>query len=332
MKYDIIIIGAGPAGLNCAYHLQKSNKKILILEKNKIIGPKICGGGLTPNCYNYLKPPKKLISKEFTKIKVHSNLQKRILDYKTSLVRTCNRKTLAKHLLKKLKNIDIKTNTKLTKITKDYIVANNQKIKYNILIGADGSNSIVRRYLNLKPSFTTTFQYKIKDNFKDFEMYFNPSLIGPGYFWIIPHKDFISVGCGTTKKYSKNLLKNFHKWLKKQKIDISKSKLEAFPINCNYQNHEFDNIFLIGDAAGFASELTGEGIYQALTSGEDVAKKILNPNYKYKYIPQIIKTKNRHKKVVKLLNSSKLIASFNFEMFLLSLRNQKFINKLIKSL
>jgi len=332
MKYDVVIVGAGPAGLNCAYYLEKS-KSVLVLEKNKTIGPKICGGGLTPNCYNYLKPPKHIIAKEFSKIKVHSIFQNRILDYKKLLMRTCDRETLANYQLKKLKNTTIKTNTKVTKITKDYILANNQKIYYKTLIGADGSNSIVRKYLKLKNNLTTTLQYKLpKDTFKDYEMFFNPFLIGPGYFWIIPHKDFVSVGCGTTKKYSKNILKNFHKWLDKQNIDYSTSKLESFPINCEYQNHEFGNIFLVGDAAGLASKLTGEGIYQALASGEDVAKKILNPKYNYKYIPKILKTNKRHKKGVKLLNHSKLLAFIDYEMFLFSLRSQKFINELIKSL
>ena len=37
MKYDIIIIGSGPAGLFAAYELSKKNKKILIIEKGSDI-------------------------------------------------------------------------------------------------------------------------------------------------------------------------------------------------------------------------------------------------------------------------------------------------------
>ena len=46
-KYDVIIVGAGPAGLSCAETLSKSGKSVLVLEKNYKVGPKICAGALT---------------------------------------------------------------------------------------------------------------------------------------------------------------------------------------------------------------------------------------------------------------------------------------------
>ena len=36
--YDLIIIGAGPAGLTAAYQLSESNKKVLVLEKKSQVG------------------------------------------------------------------------------------------------------------------------------------------------------------------------------------------------------------------------------------------------------------------------------------------------------
>ena len=35
--YDVIIIGAGPAGLTATYELSKNNKKVLLLEKKKML-------------------------------------------------------------------------------------------------------------------------------------------------------------------------------------------------------------------------------------------------------------------------------------------------------
>ena len=46
-SFDVVIIGAGPAGLKCAETLGNSNKKVLLLEKNSKIGPKPCGGLMT---------------------------------------------------------------------------------------------------------------------------------------------------------------------------------------------------------------------------------------------------------------------------------------------
>ena len=51
------------------------------------------------------------------------------------------------------------------------------------------------------------------------------------------------------------------------------------------------NIFLIGDAGGFASRLHGGGMSNGMTSGRDVAKYILDPTFKQTEIDRILKKK-----------------------------------------
>ena len=41
-RYDVIIVGAGPAGLFAALELIKKNKKILILDKGRAISSRAC--------------------------------------------------------------------------------------------------------------------------------------------------------------------------------------------------------------------------------------------------------------------------------------------------
>ena len=55
-KYDLIIVGAGPAGIFCAYELisNKPDSKILIVERGKEISKRVCpkrtNGGKCVNC------------------------------------------------------------------------------------------------------------------------------------------------------------------------------------------------------------------------------------------------------------------------------------------
>lgn len=54
MKYDVIIIGAGPSGIFCAYELKKQNKdlKVLIIEKGRSIEKRVCPKRKTLKCVN----------------------------------------------------------------------------------------------------------------------------------------------------------------------------------------------------------------------------------------------------------------------------------------
>ena len=45
-KYDVIVVGGGPAGLECARALIGSSLSVLVLEKKERIGPKTCAGGI----------------------------------------------------------------------------------------------------------------------------------------------------------------------------------------------------------------------------------------------------------------------------------------------
>lgn len=65
--YEVVIIGAGPAGLKCAEVLAKKGKKVLLLEKNSIFGDKTCAGGLTLKDLK-LGIPDKIIQKNLTRL------------------------------------------------------------------------------------------------------------------------------------------------------------------------------------------------------------------------------------------------------------------------
>ena len=48
MKYDVIVVGAGPAGGSAAYHLAKRGRSVLVLEQATLPRYKPCGGGVSP--------------------------------------------------------------------------------------------------------------------------------------------------------------------------------------------------------------------------------------------------------------------------------------------
>ena len=202
------------------------------------------------------------------------------------------------------------------------VLKDGQEIGFDYLVGADGSLSLVRRHLNLPTGKVfLAMQYVVPKVFSDLEIFFNKDLFGSGYAWIFPHKTYTSIGCGSALKFQNmgKLSTNFHRWLKKKEIDFKNTKLQAFSVNFDYQGFNFGNKFLVGDAGGFASGLTGEGIYFAIVSGQEIARKILDLNYNLSNLRKILKIK-KYQEILgsflmfKILRS-KILTRYSFRRF-----------------
>ncbi|MBN2051962.1 NAD(P)/FAD-dependent oxidoreductase [Candidatus Woesearchaeota archaeon] len=333
-EYDVVIVGAGPAGLRCAEILAQSDRKVLVLEKNRVIGDKVCAGGLTRKGLE-LGIPGGLLQRKFKKVLVHTPHQCTEVKLKKPFIATIDRKDLGAWMAGKARRqgADIRVNSCAVGINKTTIVVNDNnncskknsdKIRYKYLVGADGSNSMVRKYLGLKTDkFLETFQYLVKQRSENLEVHVDPKKFGPFYTWLFPHKNLSAIGCGADfrRGFSKppfnltliDVRKNTEDHWKKR-FDIRSAKFQAAIINYDYKGYDFGNKFLIGDAAGLASGLTGEGIYFAIKSGEDVAKKIINADHVCANIKHILRVKKYQEKTLRALEISKPLSLMGMEL------------------
>ena len=329
--YDVVIVGAGPAGLSCADKLAKAGKKVIVLEKNKVVGPKICAGGI-PTCdVDELEIPDKLLDYKLSEITLHTLLQTNVVRSPKCFLCTIDRESLGQWQLAKAKKSGavVRTNSRVTAIGKNHVIVNDdEKIRFKSLVGADGSASLVRRHLGLgTDEVVSGIQYIIpSQKYGKFEIFLDSSQFNSWYCWIFPHKGYVSIGCGADSKLFSisQLRKNFERWLTKNNIDVSKGKLEVFPINSDYRGFKFGKIYLVGDAAGLAYSYSGEGIYQAFVSGEEIARMIVDGKSVSKKIDRFVKINRRHFKIVKFLLRSGPLRMVWYELLVFLLRSRQF--------
>ena len=174
--------------------------------------------------------------------------------------------------------------------------------------------------------------YVTKEKFMDLEMVYNYKKFGGFYAWIFPHKTYTSIGA--LINYD---LKNAYEFRNmfesefRDIFDVKKAKIESALINYDYRGVEFGNMFLVGDAAGLASGWTGEGIYPALVSSEEVAKNIINKNSGYKKLKRWVKLRKRHEFFVKLVKN-RFLRDLIYCLFLTGLKNKKIVKIISKTL
>ncbi len=309
-KYDTIIVGAGPAGLRAARVLAEAGKNILVVEKNKGIGQTICAGGLTLRDMEFV--PKNIVDSEFNYVILHTAKGSYDVDLGSHPVFTVDRDKLGQSMANEAKNAgaQIRTACRVSAIEGNHIVVNGEKTGFDHLVGADGSNSIVRKFLDIPVDKTGIgIQYvskTLRENLEVFVDDFRDIL----YSWIFPHRGFTSIGIGGKTGKGASMRRDLDKLC--DRLAIEKTRFEAARINIDYKGFVFGNRFLAGDAAGFASGLTGEGIYQAILSGEEVSKGILNRDYRYPGIKQILRIKNRQESILRILSLNRKIPEVVF--------------------
>ena len=326
--YDVIIIGAGPAGLKCAEILDGSELKVLLLEKNEIIGPKVCAGGLTA-LNTLLNLPAECLS--FEKQKIILNNSKYDINL-VNPVKIISRFDLGQSQLnevKKFSNIVFRKRVKVEKIHNEFILTDKgEKIYFKKLVGADGSSSITRSFLKLENKIYIGIQYIIPKTHYEFVFFLNSKLLKTGYGWIFPHKKFTSAGVYFNPKLisPKKAKSALDKLLNKYGLDFTGAKLEGALANTLFKGLKFGNVFLAGDAAGLASANTGEGISYAIASGYDIGRHILDKFYKFDKIKEIIKYKKRQEFILKTFDKFPIpfVQTLMFKIFIKLMKQPKF--------
>ncbi|WP_028582417.1 NAD(P)/FAD-dependent oxidoreductase [Desulfogranum japonicum] len=305
---DILIIGGGPAGLSCAYELALQNKQVLLLERKETIGEKVCAGGITwSGLLQHV--PENLVEQSFPEQTIVTTLQQCKIRETNPIIATVNRVRLGQWMAKKALNsgAHIASGVKVLSISDKHVTLLNREqqvktIRFNHLIGADGANSLVRRFLKLpNEKMGLGLNADLAIHRQQMQWHFNPRLFANGYAWIFPHKETCSVGAYVQSGSipARELKKHLIKWTGAQQLHIPSNMIKAGLVNYDYRGHCFGRFWLIGEAAGLASGLTGEGIYPAIVSGCEVARAIADPTYKTARIDLMVNKQRRHNKMLK---------------------------------
>ena len=312
--YDIVIIGAGPAGATCALALKESGLKVAVIDKDGFPRDKICGDALPGGVYKILKSMSDELAADFHSFtekvdikacKIVSPNGKDITVYWHNQAYNSARKDFDFHLFKMMKkytSVDVYEGARISKVevNKELVHLNNAKDEFSfdckLAIGCDGAQSVIARQLIDFKVEHKHYCGGIRAYFKNVEgiekgvseAYMLKGYL-PGYFWIFPlTNDTANVGFGMLSedvvKRQISLVNSFSEIIEshpaisnrfKNAEMVGEIKGFGLPLASRKVRLSGNRFMLTGDAGSLIDPLTGHGIDNAMLSGKLAASQAM---------------------------------------------------------
>eukprot|EP00181_Compsopogon_caeruleus_P005348 CAMPEP_0184680982 /NCGR_PEP_ID=MMETSP0312-20130426/3909_1 /TAXON_ID=31354 /ORGANISM="Compsopogon coeruleus, Strain SAG 36.94" /LENGTH=458 /DNA_ID=CAMNT_0027131479 /DNA_START=51 /DNA_END=1427 /DNA_ORIENTATION=- len=318
MALRVAVVGGGPAGACAAETLAAAGIETYLIER-KMDNAKPCGGAIPLCMVDEFDLPISLIDRKVRKMKMISPSNREVDVGKTlrddEYIGMLRREVLDSFLRERAIEKGAKPiNGLVTKINmakgdsdpysieySDYEdrekdAGKSKTLEVDMVIGADGANSRVARDMDAGDyNYAIAFQERIKlpedkmEYYKELaEMYVGDDVSPDFYAWVFPKYDHVGVGTGTVinrpaiKTYQKGIRDRAAEKLAGGKI----IKVEAHPIPEHPRPRRVNGrVALVGDAAGYVTKCSGEGIYFAAKSGRMCAEAIVQVSQNGNRIP-----------------------------------------------
>lgn len=306
-KLRVAVIGGGPAGACAAETLAKGGCETYLIER-KMDNCKPCGGAIPLCMVGEFDLPEEIIDRKVTKMKMISP-SNRAVDVGQTLndkeyIGMCRREVMDDFLRKRANSLGANLinglfmkiedpgqgNGPITVQYNDYEEESKtgvpKTLEVDVVIGADGANSRVAKCIDAgEYDYAIAFQERIKipdekmEYYKDLaEMYVGDDVSPDFYGWVFPKYDHVAVGTGTV--VNKTAIKQYQTAMRNRAEEKCAGgkiiRVEAHPIPEHPRpNRVQGRVALVGDAAGYVTKCSGEGIYFAAKSGRMAAEAVV---------------------------------------------------------
>jgi len=299
-RYDVLVVGAGPAGAWTAHRLASKGARVAILDPSHP-REKPCGGGLTARALELVRAavdPSTLPSVQISGARfmhgdrsAHVDLTETGTSTRPLVVsgrRTFDAALLSAAVRAGAVHLPCRATTIGRRETVWQVGTRDGSCEADWLIGADGANSLVRRHVSrpfAREDLSIAAGYFVHGHTStQIEIAFEDS--PPGYLWSFPRPDHLAVGiCAQAhESTSATLLAQSRTWIERHVALDAGVVLERYgwPIpslserTLKAERSAGSGWMLVGDAAGLVDPITREGIFFALQSADIAADALLD--------------------------------------------------------
>ena len=293
--YDVVVVGAGPAGSMAAYTAAKNGADVLLIEKRPQVGsPVQCAEHIPAALVDYVDIKPEHIAQSVPALKTYlpNGVEHTMTARGYILHRNAFDQSLAISACRA--GADLWVGARAERPTDKGLIVTHQseekEIGANIIIGADGPGSTVGRWIGqVNSNFLVAAQVEVvlDHPLDQAEIYFHSDYVY-GYGWCFPKGRTANIGVGILpglKSTPQNILKKLLSRLGYTLERVVGQTAGVIPVGGPPQLTCSGRYLLVGDAAGQTHSITGAGIANAILCGEiagrSAAKSITNGDLRF---------------------------------------------------
>ena len=292
-RYEVIVVGGGPAGGITAYELARRGVRVVVLERERLPRYKACAGGLTSKTVQLLDfDLSPAFEEEITSAKYTYMCESPVaMDFGEVAGWTAMRAELDHLILQEAVSAGAllleEQRVRGVEFQDDgaRVNANGHTYFCSMLVGADGANSVVARDTGLMNQRRLAVALEAEMEVagaarpnKHGCVQLDFGCVPGGYGWVFPKREVLSVGVGTFLGRPAGLRASFRGFLERLGLtyDPRRASMRGHLVPLGGRDHTLHRgrVLLVGDAASLAEPLTGEGIYYAIKSAQIAANTI----------------------------------------------------------
>jgi len=292
-RFDVLVVGAGPAGSAAAIHLARGGARVLLADRARFPRDKPCGGGLTGRALRHVpcdvsSVVEEVVDRFVLRVGYRERFTRRSA---TPLVLMTQRRHLDALLAEQAatEGVEFRDGAGVGEIALDetHVTARvgDLRVRASYVVGADGANGVVARAAALGEGIScgVALEGNVPWSTLDRTSYRESAwvelgVVPGGYGWVFPKEEHANLGVGGWLEQGPHLRSQLVRLAREHGVDPNRIEHvtgHRLPMRALGSAVARGNVLLIGDAAGLVDPLSGDGIYEAFVSARLAADAVL---------------------------------------------------------